>query len=158
MKELDFHLDELRLPPAEFSPAYFWVILDKVDMQILKGQLHDMYRHGVRSVCIHPEPPNFRPAFERSCLDVDYLSEEYFRMIRELVAEAEKLGMHFWLYDEGGWPSGGACGQVWQINPRAYTRNLLVKGEDGELTAVPQTDRQPNYPDLMNREVTDHFL
>ena len=156
--EYEFQHDDWRFPPAEFSPAYFWVLLDKVDIDELKGQLHDMRRHGVRSVCIHPEPPNFRPRFERSCLDVDYLSDKYFQVIRELVQEAADLGMHFWLYDEGGWPSGGASGRVWAINPKDYARHLLMKGPSGNLEAVPQTDRQPNYPDLLNREVTDHFL
>ncbi len=28
------------------------------------------------------------------------------------IKEAEKLGMHVWIYDEDGWPSGSCAGRT----------------------------------------------
>ena len=36
----------------------------------------------------------------------------------------------FYLYDEGGWPSGSACGLVWEANPEKYCLSYIVP--DGE--------------------------
>lgn len=41
-----------------------------------------------------------------------YLSEEWFECIRTCVAEAERIGMKAWIYDEDRWPSGAAGGLV----------------------------------------------
>ncbi len=44
----------------------------------------------------------------RTFLEPDYLSEEYFELVRYAALEALKRGMRMWIYDESGWPSGGA--------------------------------------------------
>ena len=58
---MNFSLDDFRNPPAIFSPGYFWTLNDALDKDVLLEQLHDMYAHGARSVCIHPMPQEFRP-------------------------------------------------------------------------------------------------
>ena len=110
--------------PPENAVSYFWFINDVMDVDVLKKQLHDMYDHHVRSVCLHPIPPEFRPQKMPTKMKPKYLSPEYFAIIAEIVQECEKLGMHYFLYDEGGWPSGGACGQVLKAHPE-YARQVL---------------------------------
>jgi len=39
----------------------------------------------------------------------EYLSPEYPELYAYAMRRAGELGMLCWLYDEGGWPSGGAC-------------------------------------------------
>ena len=71
-------------------------------------------------------------------LQPEYLSEEYLAILDDLVAEMKRLGMKLWLYDEGGWPSGGNCGRIVREHPD-WARQTLVKRDvaPGELERVP---------------------
>ena len=55
---------------------------------------------------------------------VGYLTEEFFRLARLLVAEAARLGMKVILYDEGSYPSGSAQGAVVAENPDYASRAM----------------------------------
>lgn len=99
-------------PESTLWPGYFWLWNAPLDPDVLKSQLRDMAEHGARSVCMLPMPQAFRPDSTNNGLDPDYLTREYFERVRMAVEEASALGMNWWLYDEGGWPSGSACGKV----------------------------------------------
>ncbi len=148
------------LTPPENALSYFWFINDVMDVEVLKKQLHDMYDHHVRSVCLHPIPPEFRPVKMPTKMKPDYLSPEYFAIIAEIVQECEKLGMHYFLYDEGGWPSGGACGQVIKNHPELHGR-YLAKDETGKIREFPQA-YDPSFsaplPDPLQKESTLEFI
>ena len=146
-------------PPPENTPGYFWIMKERMNAEVLKVQLHDMYDHGARSVCLHPYPPQFRPA-DRSRMSPEYLSDEYFAVIAEIVKECEKLGMNYYLYDEGGWPSGGACGQVLRNNPELVMQQL-VPDENGhaavKLLPGDPAEESP-HPDILRRETAAEFI
>ena len=129
-------------PPPDCSVAYFWIINDKVDVNVCKQQLKDMADHGLQAVCFHPEPPEFRPVAMATRLDLPYLSKPYFKFVREMVKTCADLGMHYWLYDEGGWPSGNACGQVMKSNPERFRQMRIAKGKDGHafIDTLPAQD------------------
>ncbi len=61
-------------------------------------------------------------------LKSEYLSDEFFGLCAYAVKKAKDLGMLCWLYDEGGWPSGGACGKVLKDHPE-FARELLKTRE-----------------------------
>lgn len=148
------------LPPNQFSPGYFWFLNDRLETRRLLAQLRDMHAHGARSVCLHPFPKDFRPVTLPSTMSPDYLTPDFFRIIRRIVAECEKLGMNYWLYDEGGWPSGGACGQVMRLAPEQYARCWLTGNPASptrEAEAYHPETASPN-PNLLHPEVTPHFL
>lgn len=85
----------------------------KLEPEKLNAQLDDMLAHGMRSICIYPFPVNFRPnGMFSTSMSPDYLTEDYFLVFSNVVDHAASLGMNVWLYDEGGWPSSGACGQI----------------------------------------------
>jgi hypothetical protein len=46
-----------------------------------------------------------------------YLSDEWFRLWKLALKEAEKLDMNVWIYDENSYPSGFAGG--WRCRSRA---------------------------------------
>ncbi len=125
----EFIKSDFIAPPSIFWPGYFWLLNDRINEEKLIAQLHDMYSHRARSLCLLPEPPEFRPKKFGTKLDLPYLSEKYFKMIQTIADECEKLGMNYWLYDEGGWPSGGACGQVYKKNPEKFAREMLIAQE-----------------------------
>ncbi len=125
-------------PDVSYSPVYIWVWNDICSREIIDEQLTEMKRLGIRSFYILPEPKDFRPDSMPTNLSPDYLSEEYFDLCSYAIDKGTSIEMNCWIYDEGGWPSGGACGKVIKDHPE-YTSG-------------------GNYPDLLNRDATDYFI
>ena len=96
-----FSREKFRNPENVHSPAYFWMWNSRLDPAQLKSQVDDMFSHGMRSLCIHPFPKEFRPGRFDSKMSPGYLTEEYFRVFSNVVEHAASLGMNVWLYDEG---------------------------------------------------------
>ena len=148
---------EAECDPA-FSPGYFWMWNAKLDPAVLVAQLEDMRAHDVRSVCIHPLPKGFRRGIIESHMDPDYLTPEYLDVFAKVVKRARELGMDAWLYDEGGWPSGGACGLVAKADATgAFCRRRL--SADGEpKVIVERHGGNPPYPSIVEKGTTEKFL
>lgn len=51
------------------------------------------------------------------------------RLVREAAEYALSIGMNVWMYDEGGWPSGGACGRTVEKHPRMIRKALCAREE-----------------------------
>jgi hypothetical protein len=104
-------------PPREFGmmPQWFWN--DDVEEGELLRQLGEFHAKGCGGIMPHP-----RIGLSRR---VGYLTPEFFRLIRIVVAEAARLGMKVVLYDEGSYPSGSAQGQVVAENPAWANRVIL---------------------------------
>ena len=151
---------DFNAPAAEFYPGYFWKISAPMDLKVLLAQLRDMAAHEARSVCLHPCPREFRPGSMPTTMTPDYLSPDYFRRVRRLVSECRRLGMNYWLYDEGGWPSGGACGQVMARNPEAFERRYVVDSPRGPIIKHHKSDPKmaAPYPNLLAPGVTEAFI
>ena len=133
-----FDVEALETPDAFHWPGYFWLWNDVLERETLFQQLRDMDSVGAKNVWILPVPTNFRPHSMKTNLQPEYLSEEYLAILDDLVAEMKRLGMKLWLYDEGGWPSGGNCGRIVREHPE-WARQTLVKRDvaPGELERVP---------------------
>ena len=147
---------KLLSPPPELSPAYFWYLNGPLKPGALRKQLREMASMGIRNVCPHPWPAEFRPEQTPEAMSPDYLSEEYFSCFRVIIDECKKLGMSCYLYDEGGWPSGSACGKVrisggdaWA--PMYWTRNGI------EISRIPPEESAP-LPNNLMQEPTEKFL
>ncbi|MDD2706642.1 MAG: glycosyl hydrolase [Verrucomicrobiae bacterium] len=140
--DIRFSLKSLRKPDSCFWPGYFWAINDRMEEDLLFKQLRDMRAHDARSVCLHPLPKEFQPELFGSEMTPDYLGGDYFKIIRNVVGECARLGMNYWLYDEGGWPSGTAAGQVYARNPGAYSLRMVSFHESpfaaGDTLIVPK--------------------
>jgi len=112
----EFSWKSLSEPENLFWPAYFWYWNGPPTPDVLRRQLADMAGHDARGVCVVPMPHEFRPVTMNASMDVDYLSPEFFQRVKVAVDEAARLGMHYWLYDEGDWArhhglaSGGHLG------------------------------------------------
>lgn len=86
-----------------------------------------MYEADIRGVCIIPIPPEFRPDSMVTELAPAYLSDEFMEFMRLTADHAASKGMVMWLYDEGGWPSGGAGGLVAKKLPKMGRKQLKVR-------------------------------
>ncbi|MBQ4590821.1 MAG: hypothetical protein IJB20_02205, partial [Clostridia bacterium] len=109
----------------------------------------------------------------RSGLVTDYLSDEWFDCIRACVDEARKLGMEAWSYDENGWPSGFAGGELLkdkknfalsiehkdgafpEIGEDIYETGSVIavykKNADGSFTLITEDCGEENYLILYRR-------
>ncbi len=111
-------------PGAENAVIYTWAWNAPVDKAGICARLDELRRMGVGAVYILPEPKTFRPTIMPTAMEPDYLTPPYFELFAFAVKEAERRGMRTWLYDEGGWPSGGACGKVLLENPHLAKHSL----------------------------------
>jgi hypothetical protein len=104
-------------PPAEYSSAPFWVWNDTMTDELVISTLRDLAGQGIRQVFIHPRPG----------LTTPYLSQEWFRLWKVALAEAKRLGIIVWLYDENSYPSGFAGGFVPKQMPESRGIGLKIE-------------------------------
>lgn len=169
-------LENLQNPNAEFSPIPFWFLNDRLEKAELKRQMEDFLDKGVNGVVLHP-----RMGLPR---DFEYLSEEYFDIMKFIVNTAKDLNMKIVLYDEGMYPSGSAHGEVVKSNPDfasvgiKLTNNpsegkIIAEFEDGMYIVsrkcgghirgihYGEDDGEENAPlsaDILNPRAVDKFI
>ncbi len=119
-----------------YAPAVMWFLSGNIDLREMTRQLEGFKEQGIEDFFIHPVDHS----------QGDYLGEHFFRIIRHAVKEAERLGLHYWIYDEYNWPSGVAGGQVLRDAPWARMSCLCrysidaAPGETVRLALPPQAE------------------
>ena len=103
--------------PVKYYPAYTWLWNTEITREGIKERIDEMYECGIRAFYIIGEPENFRPHIRRTHLSPEYLSDEYLDLVYYAYEVAEEKGMYTWLYNEGGFPSGMACGKIRELRP-----------------------------------------
>jgi len=106
-------------PPAEYSSAPLWVWNDMLTDDMVVGTLRDLAAQGVKQAFVHPRPGLMTP----------YLSPEWFRLWKVALAEAARLDVKLWIYDENSYPSGFAGGFVPEAMPESRGHGLGFKDE-----------------------------
>lgn len=113
--------------PSNYYPAYAWAWNTAVTREGIRSRIDYMCDCGIRAFYVIAEPERFRPRSIRTHLKPQYLSEEYFELLFYASDYAHEKGMYVWYYNEGGWPSGGACGQVVDRNPDVLLKQISKK-------------------------------
>jgi hypothetical protein len=85
-----------------------WAVNAPLDQARLRGQLDQIRRDGFDGVVFHPR---FYPG------QPPYLSDEYLRIVSGVILHAQAIGLSLWIYDENGWPSGIAGGELLRRYP-----------------------------------------
>jgi len=132
-------------PPTEFGIIPLWFWNDDLEDAELIRQLHEFHRAGFGGIVPHPRV-GLSPK-------IGYLTNEYFRLIRLVVAECAKLEMKVILYDEGCYPSGSANGAVIKENPEFASQciGLVEKEITGPWSGYWKADSQSRS--LMDKHV-----
>jgi len=102
-------------PPAEYSSSPLWVWNDMLTDEQITSTMNDLAGQKVKQVFVHPRPGLMTP----------YLSDEWFRLWKVALKEAEKLDMNVWIYDENSYPSGFAGGLLPDAMP--HSRGLGIE-------------------------------
>ena len=119
-----FSMELFKVPPLECEVVYSWSWNAPITREGIDERLADISAAGIKSIYILPIPMDFNPENLRSYLAPDYLSKEFFELVDYALRRAIELGMKPWIYDEGGWPSGGACYHTVRENPNAKLKFL----------------------------------
>lgn len=119
-----FSIEQMKKPPLECEVTYSWVWNAPVTREGIDERLDGFLRAGIKSLYILPMPKDFGSETLRTFMDPEYLSEEFWDLIEYAVRRCVALGIKPWIYDEGGWPSGGACTNTLRQNPSAKLKFL----------------------------------
>ena len=103
-------------PPREYASAPLWTWNDMLTEEQVRGTLRDLAGQKVMQAFVHPRPGLMTP----------YLSDDWFRLWKAALDEAERLDMNVWIYDENSYPSGFAGGLVPEAMPESRGRGLAV--------------------------------
>ena len=113
-------------PSVNYWMAYSWIWNGDIDEDGIRQRIDDMFRENIRAMYILPEPDEFRPTTMGTHMNPGYFSPRYFELYRYAAEYALSKGMQVWLYDEAGWPSGMANGEVVQKNPELIRKTIAV--------------------------------
>ena len=115
--------------------APFWSWNGRLERDRLFHQLSIFEKMGLGGAHIHP----------RTGLETTYLGEEFMSLVEDLTDEAERQGLHVWLYDEDRWPSGFAGGLA-TAEERHRLRHLRLSRTriaPGEARPCPSHHSEP---------------
>ena len=104
-------------PPRQYRSAPLWVWNDMLTAEQIRSTMRDLADQKVRQVFVHPRPGLMTP----------YLSDDWFRLWKVALREAEKLDMNVWIYDENSYPSGFAGGLVPDAMPESRGKTLTLE-------------------------------
>ena len=122
----NFDVNKLVTPPLDCQVTYSWLWNVPVTKEKIDYCIEVAKRAGMKSLYVICMPKDFRPETMRTFLEPEYLTPEFFELIDYATRKCVENGIMPWLYDEGGWPSGAACGRTVLEYPEAKT-NMLKK-------------------------------
>lgn len=168
-------IKKIRADAPKHASVPFWSWNDRLEEGELRRQIKHMHSLGMRGFFMHA----------RGGLETVYMSDEWFDSVRACIDEAQKLGMEAWVYDENGWPSGfaggellkepqnQACGLICEkkcdfpepsedilgvyVIFDGQARRVMADDGSGEYTVI-RRKRDFSYVDTMNAEVTKKFI
>ena len=114
----------LKQIPSECEVTYSWLWNTAISKEGIDERLEGFVKAGIKSLYILPMPKDFGPDTLRTFMDPEYLTEEFWELISYALHKCKELGIKPWIYDEGGWPSGGACANTHRQNPNAKLKFL----------------------------------
>ena len=155
-----FSIKQFKNPRSEFYPGYFWIMNVPLTKENLIEMLRDMNAHGAKSICIHPSPKGWAKG---SLATPDYMTPEYLELMAAVHDEAARLGMHSYFYDEGGFPSGTALGEVFASDPERFRPWYVAKDPKTGKYAILQSDTldtypREDYPNLLAKGIGERFI
>ena len=152
----------------KYKPIPFWSWNDELDEQELVRQIDWMHDNGIGGFFMHA----------RGGLTTPYLGDKWFSCVEACLKRANELGMEAYAYDENGWPSGFAGGELlkneedrdsyltYSFGPydeKAFasydmSKDQLVRVNSGENCLNVYVHTAVSTADICNADVVRRFL
>jgi hypothetical protein len=121
-------------PRPDSRPTVLWFWNGAVTTALVADGLADLRDKGVHEVLVFP--------FDTAALKPAFFTEDWFAIIEFTLREAQRHGMHLWLFNDDYFPSGRAGGLVVEggkIGNRVYPPrpDLRLKGVGHQVLTVP---------------------
>lgn len=148
-------------PPSEYASHVIWGLEGNVNKTVIQQNLDSIKARGFKSVILEA-------GYNLPC---KYLSDGWFKLIRQIVNEAKKRSLKIWIIDEGKYPSGFAGGKFTEERPDLCMQALVSAGsiniESGDViknytidksiisaVAVSNSDTQNRYLSISNHQIS----
>jgi hypothetical protein len=118
-------------PSSEYRSAPFWVWNKNVSKEDIDRTLRDFKKIGFGGVFLHP----------RYGLMTEYLSTEWFDLVKYSRDVAKELEMKLWIYDEDSYPSGFAGGYVNEKMPGSYNQGVMLVPHEMRTLSLDENQR-----------------
>ncbi len=122
-------------PSAEYRTAPFWVWNNDVSKEDIDRTLSEFKDKGIGGAFIHP----------RYGLITEYLSDDWWELVKYALQKAEELDMKLWIYDENSFPSGFAGGHVAAQMPEANNEGVALKPYFIDVLKIPDEVGRPKH-------------
>ena len=151
-------IELLKNPPTECEVTYSWLWNTPITREGIDERLCDFVKAGIKSLYILPLPKDFGSEILRTFMDPEYLTEDFWDLVKYALNKCVELGIKPWIYDEGGWPSGGACANTLRQNPSAKLK--FLRKEDVKLIADKRYYPSENFVALYKgkKRVPDDYI
>src|SRR4030042_2642274 len=107
-------------PPAEYSMTFYWGWDGTITEEVIARDMDEFKAKGVRAVTREPGYPDPN--------GMEYLTTDWFEMVKIAVEQARERGMKVWLVDEGKYPSGFGGGKFSKERPELRMQALVLAG------------------------------
>jgi len=114
-------------PPDEFRPVPLLTFTGSLKREDVFRAVDRLYEQEIRAFFIFPIYG----------MEVEYLSDEWFALVRDTVEYCRKKGMSIWIYDDYNWPNGNCGGKLIVDHPEYNIQRLLC--ETSRLVAPGDT-------------------
>ena len=143
----------MNLEKNEYKPISFWSWNGKMEEAEIRRQIQGFQKAGYGGFFIH----------SRAGRTIPYMEKEWLLACRCAIWEAQSCGLDVWLYDEDGWPSGFAGGQVNGCGEAYQGKSLRFstgypKEENARILAVYREDGALSYHRVGIEEASDKDL
>ena len=130
--------DDLHKNGINGRAVCFWSWNSDMAEEEIRLQMEEFAQGRFGGVIIHA----------RAGLRIPYMGDAWFAAFRTAVAQAKRLGLEIYIYDEDGWPSGFASGRIPELGD-AYCFKRLEHAASNRwgdrLLAVYRGDAKAGY-------------
>ncbi len=109
-------LDGFKSPPLQYAQTMDFGLGENLTPERIVQDIDAVYKQGIMSISIEANYGSPEP----------YLSPGYMELVKIVVQELKKHGMHLWIIDEGKYPSGFAGGLISQHAPEYRMQGIVV--------------------------------
>lgn len=103
-------------PPLQYAQTMDFGLGENLTPERIVQDIDAVYKQGIRSISIEANYGSPEP----------YLSVGYMELVKIVVRELKKQGMHLWIIDEGKYPSGFAGGLISKNAPEYRMQGIVV--------------------------------